>query len=271
MHILTRIKWTLFKNLFIKIFIRLYHVDMNIAQEPSAVSYPDFNSFFTRALKPSARPIVSGKGEIACPVDGAVSQAGMIDNDRIFQAKGHDYQLRELLANSDKLTRLFINGSFATLYLSPKDYHRIHMPLDGQLQEMIHVPGKLFSVSQRAAAHIPGLFARNERVITLFETEAGAMAVILVGAIFVSSIETVWCGEITGRGLCSGNTTISSWNYRIQQHTEAAIKLERGEEMGRFNMGSTVILLFESDKVDISQDLRPDTPVQMGQLIGIAR
>jgi len=259
MQTITRIRLPLFKNTFIRIFIRLYNVDMSEAVQPEPEHYPHFNGFFTRELRPEARPVIDKTNTIACPVDGTVSQAGPIRNGQIFQAKGFDYSLTNLLGGAADMAGLFHNGSFATLYLSPRDYHRIHMPLAGQLQETIYVPGRLFSVNRRTTHHLPDLFARNERLVTLFDTEAGPMALVLVGALFVSGIETVWGGMIT-------RPHATPQRQRFRQGIETPVTLERGQEMGRFNMGSTVIALFDQG-VTMADDLKADTPVQMGQLL----
>lgn len=258
MHWLTRSRGV-FKKLFTPWFVRHFGINMDEAIETDWRKYPDFNSFFTRALKPEARPLVIGEQNLICPVDGSVSQAGRINGDRIFQAKGHEYSLASLLGGSSNWCDAFENGEFATLYLSPKDYHRIHMPLDGKLLEVIHVPGRLFSVNPATTRAIPGLFARNERVVCIFETEAGPMAMVLVGAIFVASIETVWQGVITP----PAGKQIQRWDHR-----EKEIVLKQGEEMGRFNMGSTVILLYPADKMNWADSIQPDVPVKMGQLLG---
>jgi phosphatidylserine decarboxylase len=260
MQAITRIRLPLFKDIFIRTFIRLYKVDMSEAVQPDPSHYPHFNGFFTRELRPEARPIINKAGTIACPVDGTVSQAGPIQNGQIFQAKGFDYSLTSLLGGAADIAGLFNHGSFATLYLSPRDYHRIHMPLSGQLQETIYVPGRLFSVNRRTTQNLPDLFARNERLVTLFDTEAGPMALVLVGALFVSGIETVWNGMIT-------RPHSRPQRQRFRQGIDTPVTLERGQEMGRFNMGSTVIALFDQH-VNIAHSLQPDTPVQMGQLLG---
>ena len=258
---ITRIRFAPFKNMAIKLFIRAFKVDMSIAQEENPCAYPDFNSFFTRSLKTDARPVTNNPGDIACPVDGAISQLGEITDDgRIFQAKGHDYSLEELLGGSKEMAALFKNGSFATIYLSPRDYHRIHMPLQGKLQEMIYIPGRLFSVSKFASEQVPRLFARNERLVSLFETEAGPMAMIMVGALNVAGIETVWAGNIPDKV----NWEIKKWNYR-DQATEKAVELSHGEEMGRFNMGSTVILLYSNNRINWNDSISAECPVKMGQ------
>lgn len=259
MHALTRARLRAWKEWQIRWFIRRYGVDMSIAAESDPLAYADFNSFFTRALKAGARPIANGADDIACPVDGAVSQIGSIEGGRIFQAKGHRFGLEELLGGCGTRAVPFHNGSFATLYLAPKDYHRIHMPLSGQLREMVYVPGRLFSVNARTTSVVPGLFARNERVVTIFDTDAGPMALVLVGALFVASIETVWAGAVTP----PFGKHIQRWDYGGQ-----AIHLARGAEMGRFNMGSTVVVLFGAGNAEWRSGLCAEAPVQMGELLG---
>jgi len=263
MHALTRVRYRPFKNTFIDVFARLYRVDMSEAAQPDPHAYEHFNAFFTRALRPGIRPVVSGEDEVACPVDGSVSQVGRITQGRIFQAKGHDFSLEQLVG-SRECASLFQGGDFATLYLSPQNYHRIHMPVDGRLTQMLHIPGRLFSVSPSTTQVIPGLFARNERVVCLFETELGPMAVILVGAVFVGSIETVWAGEITPLA----GRLLRLWHYHDPQQR---VELRRGDELGRFNMGSTVILLFGPGAVDWADGLTACQPVVMGQRLAKAR
>ncbi len=248
------------KNLLIGGFRRLYRIDMSLAENPDPHSYPDFNSFFTRALRPDARPLAAAAEAVVSPVDGRISQAGTCGDGRILQAKGRDYTLAQLLGDS-RHAATFQGGSYATIYLSPRDYHRIHMPLSGRLLEMVHIPGRLFSVNPATTRVIPGLFARNERVVCLFETDAGPMAMVLVGAIFVASIETQWAGVVTPP---AGRTT-SRRDYR---NDPAAPHLERGAEMGRFNMGSTVILLFGPDGVAWQDACQEGATVRMGQQIG---
>ena len=249
----------LFRRLFTPWFIRHFDIDMTQAREPDWRQYENFNQFFTRALKADARPIQGDANSLICPVDGSVSQAGKIRADRIFQAKGHDYSLSALLGGESPWTDTFTDGEFATLYLSPRDYHRIHMPLGGKLLEVIHVPGRLFSVNPATARTIPGLFARNERVVCIFETAIGPMAMVLVGAIFVASIETVWAGVITP----PAGQKVQRWDYREQN-----ITLEKAQEMGRFNMGSTVILLFGKQRMRWDDAIRATMPVKMGQRLG---
>ena len=259
MYKLMRCENVFIKNFLIKTIIKIYKVDMQLAAEKKPENFLHFNDFFVRKLQTDARPVSSQNNAIASPVDGAVSQSGLIDDTQLFQAKGKSYSLSSLLAGDQNLAEKFSNGYFSTLYLSPRDYHRIHMPLDGTLKKMIYVPGDLFAVNQRTVENVPDLFARNERVITLFETEAGPMALIMVGAIFVGSMETVW-----HEGLITPpyGKEIKTWAYNDDQ------TLKKGEEMGRFNMGSTVILLFGSDQINWSTNLCPDYSVQMGQLIG---
>ena len=252
-----RVQWL--KNLVGRWFIGHFKVNMSEAVEEDITAYSDFNSFFTRALKPDVRPLAAEENAVLSPVDGAVSQAGKIDGDAIFQAKGHSYSLNTLLGNADSWSDKFQNGLFATLYLSPRDYHRIHMPLTATLEHVIHVPGRLFSVNPVTTRKVPGLFARNERVACLFNTEHGPMGMVLVGAINVASIETVWQGVITP----PAGKRVQSWDY----HDKKVI-LNAGEEMGRFNMGSTVILLFGPEQVAWVDSVKAEAPVRMGELLG---
>lgn len=223
--------------------------------------YRNFNDFFTRELKSEARPITDEPDAIACPVDGTISQIGTISDGDILQAKGRFFKLQDLLAGDQAIAALFLNGHFTTLYLSPGDYHRIHMPIDGELTQMIYVPGRLFAVNPPATRYIDSLFSRNERIINLFETKAGKMAMINVGALFVGSMETVWGGEITP----ASDRQISRYNYLP---ANKATHLKRGQEMGRFNMGSTVILLFEPGRIEWSAGLQVGEKVQMGGELG---
>ncbi|MGH8403049.1 MAG: archaetidylserine decarboxylase, partial [Gammaproteobacteria bacterium] len=257
-HWLTRVETPAVKNWLMRNFIRHFNVDMSEAAEPDSRAYPSFNAFFTRALHAGARPISPEAESIACPVDGTVSQSGNIEHDSIFQAKGRDFTTQELLGDAS-LADLFTNGEFATLYLSPRDYHRIHMPLDGTLQNMLHIPGRLFSVNPPTTRVVPELFARNERVVTVFETLAGPMAVVMVGALNVASIETVWAGEITP----PRSKQLRAWKYQDNE-----IALKKGTELGRFNMGSTVILLFGQDRTRWNAELGAGAGVHMGQRIG---
>lgn len=257
----TRCRTRWWKNLLISAFRRRFDIDMTLAEQPDAQAYASFNAFFTRALRSAARPIADETGAIACPVDGRVSQAGDITGDRIFQAKGRDYSLLELLGGDADLAKRFQDGRFATLYLSPRDYHRIHMPLDGHLTETVYVPGRLFSVAPHTVRSVPRVFARNERLVALFETEAGPMAMVLVGALFVACIETVWAGVVT-----------PPHGHRVRRQdfadSPSPVRLGRGAEMGRFNMGSTVILLFGKQRMEWARELVADQPVRMGERIG---
>jgi phosphatidylserine decarboxylase len=246
----------------IRLFIRHFNVDMSETEAANAGDYVDFNSFFTRALKPAARSFPDDPQAIVSPVDGCVSQAGDIRAGRLIQAKGRDYSLTTLLGDNTRAVTDFENGRFATLYLSPRDYHRIHMPCQGQLLETTYVPGRLFSVAPHTTRAIPGLFTRNERLVTRFETPAGPMALIMVGAIFVSCMETVWAGVV------NPSMGMSLQHNRFDPESSAAVNLERGMEMGRFNMGSTVILLFGPNRIDWVDDLQPGVPVRLGQVLG---
>ena len=260
MYKITRIETVWFKDFIIKKIIDIYNVDMSQAENENIANFKSFNDFFTRPLKANARPIAEGAHCIISPVDGTVSEVGKINNDQIFQAKGISYSLEALVGGSPERAEFYRNGYFATLYLSPRDYHRIHMPLSGRLREMVHVPGRLFSVSPSTTRSVAGLFARNERVIAGFSTDAGPMAMILVGAIFVSSMETVWAGTITPpRG-----KHLRQWSYDTQE----PICLDRAEEMGRFNMGSTVILLFPENSIEWEQNLVAGKKIQFGEKIG---
>jgi phosphatidylserine decarboxylase len=249
------------KTPLIKLFIRHFNVDMADAEAPAAEDYPSFNHFFTRALKVSARPYPDDLQLITSPVDGRVSQAGLITDDRLLQAKGLDYSLLSLLGGNAEQLALFKNGAFATLYLSPRDYHRIHMPCPGRLLETTYVPGRLFSVAPHTTRAIPGLFTRNERLVCLFETPVGPMAMILVGAIFVSCTETVWSGVV------NPEMGMSLQSKTFEQTGNQLVELQRGEEMGRFNMGSTVILLYGPDAVNWVDSLQAGQPLRLGQVI----
>jgi phosphatidylserine decarboxylase len=238
-------------------FIKKYHVDMTIAKYTYPQEYTTFNQFFTRELKDNARPIDQNKNSLIYPVDGTISQFGKIEGERIFQAKGHYFNLSELLAEQTNKADVFKNGLFTNIYLAPKDYHRIHMPISGTLKKMTYVPGDLFSVNPLTAENIPNLFARNERVIAWFETEAGTLAMVLVGATIVASIETVWAGTIA-----PPRKQVQTWSYDSQE----PIHLKKGEEMGRFKLGSTVILLMESDAIDTFEEtVAPGAITVLGQ------
>jgi phosphatidylserine decarboxylase len=247
------------KDWLIRRFIAHFAVDMSEAAEPDPAVYPHFNAFFTRALREGMRPVDAAPHALTSPADGAVSQLGAIEDGRIFQAKGHWFSAAELLADAAD-ARLFENGSFATIYLSPRDYHRVHMPLTGRLRALRYVPGKLFSVNQVTAESVPGLFARNERLVCLFDTEYGPVAMVLVGAMVVAGIETVWTGPVTPAGRHVFNV-----DYELDV---AARTLQKGAEMGRFQLGSTVILLLPRGVASWHEALVAGSPLRMGQRIG---
>ena len=243
----------------IRRFVARYGVDMAEAANPDITSYASFNDFFTRALRDGARPLADA--DYVCPVDGAISQFGAIERDQIFQAKGHHYSTRALLAGDAALAAEFENGQFATIYLSPKDYHRIHMPSAGRLQRMVYVPGDLFSVNPTTARGVPGLFARNERVVCLFDTARGPFVLVLVGATIVGSMATVWHGVVNP----PRPGEIKRWDYANQP-----VDLPKGAEMGRFLLGSTVVLLWPKGTLKFNPDWAPGGAVRMGQAMGKA-
>ena len=240
-------------------FVAHYGVDMSEAAEPDITRYASFNDFFTRALRAGARPLADA--DYVCPVDGAISQFGAIERDQIFQAKGHHYSTCALLAGDAALAAEFENGQFATIYLSPKDYHRIHMPCAGRLQRMVYVPGDLFSVNPTTARGVPGLFARNERVVCVFDTARGPFVLVLVGATIVGSMATVWHGVVTP----PRPGEIKRWDY-----ADKPVELAKGAEMGRFLLGSTVVLLWPKGTLKFNPDWTPGGAVRMGQMMGKA-
>jgi phosphatidylserine decarboxylase len=252
------------KNWMISRFVRRYGVDMSEALVQDPLAYDTFNQFFTRKLRADARPLDTEPGAVLCPADGAISQLGPIEHGRIFQAKGHSYSLTSLLGGDPARAEPFMGGDFATIYLSPRDYHRVHMPCAGTLREMVHVPGRLFSVNPLTATHVPELFARNERVACLFDTEYGPMAMVLVGAMIVASIETAWAGLVTPH----------KRQIRAQRYDEAArapIHLDKGAEMGLFKLGSTVIVLFGPGRVRWTDTPSVRGPVRMGELLALPK
>ncbi len=255
---LTRIEVVLWKNNLIRIFIKLFNVDMQTAIKQKPEEFIHFNEFFTRALMEGARPITDSK--VISPVDGFISQFGAINNNRLIQAKGRDYTLTDLLAGDEDSSKLYENGQFSTLYLSPKNYHRIHMPIDGQLTKMTFVPGRLFAVNQHTTHVVTNLFARNERLIMHFNTELGPVSLIMVGAIFVGSMETIWQGQITP----TKERDIKKWDYT---ENGKQVELIKGQEIGRFNMGSTVILLFPKDTIQWQEKLNKGQAIMMGQAL----
>ena len=240
-------------------FVAHYGVDMSEAAEPDITRYTSFNDFFTRALRAGARPLADA--DYVCPVDGAISQFGAIERDQIFQAKGHHYSTCALLAGDAALAAEFENGQFATIYLSPKDYHRIHMPCAGRLLRMVYVPGDLFSVNPTTVRGVPGLFARNERVVSLFDTARGPFVLVLVGATIVGSMATVWHGVVTP----PRPGEIKRWDY-----ADKPVELAKGAEMGRFLLGSTVVLLWPKGTLKFNPDWTPGGAVRMGQMMGKA-
>jgi phosphatidylserine decarboxylase len=241
----------------IELFIKRYKVNMAEALQDQPTDYATFNDFFTRALKPGARPLASSTW--VCPVDGAISQCGRIEKDQIFQAKSHHYSTRALVGGDAHLAALFDDGHFATLYLSPRDYHRIHMPIAGKLKRMVHVPGDLFSVNPTTARGVPGLFARNERVVCEFETLHGPMVMVLVGATIVGSMATVWHGQVNP----PRPGTVREWRYESQD-----IQLAQGQEMGRFLLGSTVVILMPQNRIQFPADWVTARAVHMGETMG---
>ncbi|TVQ70771.1 MAG: phosphatidylserine decarboxylase [Oceanospirillales bacterium] len=243
------------KNRFISWFNRQYQINMSEAVEENPLAYPSFNAFFTRALKPEARPIDSNPDVLISPADGAISQLGKIEHGRIFQAKGRDYGLTTLLGGDLKRAEPFINGEFATIYLSPKDYHRVHMPISGVLRETVYIPGDLWSVNQVTAEGVDQLFARNERLVAIFDTEIGPMAMVLVGAMIVAGIEVVWEGQVAPPVKAP---------LVLGKRYEDLVTLTRGDEMGRFKLGSTVILLFGENALQWNRELTAGSGVKLG-------
>jgi phosphatidylserine decarboxylase len=252
-----------FSRPFIKFFSKRYNIDLSEAEIEDSRLYPTFNAFFTRALKPNARPLPESDNCIVSPADGEISQIGKIENDRIFQAKGQDYGISKLLACTDQQATAFVDGSFATVYLSPRDYHRVHMPLTGTLTKTTYIPGKLFSVNQKTAESVPELFAVNERLVCWFDTQAGQMALVLVGAMIVAGIETVWSGHV-----CPTNTHLQISTVLFGN---GDVSLRTGDEVGRFKLGSTAIVLFENNAVELAEKLTAGSKVKMGQLMAISK
>ncbi|OSZ73044.1 archaetidylserine decarboxylase [Hydrogenophaga sp. IBVHS1] len=256
-------RWGAITQWIIRRFIRKYRVNMAEAANPDPKAYGSFNEFFTRALRTDARPVANVA--FVCPVDGAISQFGVIARDQIYQAKGHTYSTRALVGGDADLAALFDDGAFATIYLSPKDYHRIHMPMDATLRRMIHVPGDLFSVNPATAQGVPGLFARNERVVCVFDMKVGETTLpfvqVLVGATIVGSMATTWHGVVNP----PRPDDVREWSY-----DDAPVHLQQGEEMGRFLLGSTVVLLWPRDTIAFNPDWAPEAAVKMGEPMGDA-
>jgi len=245
------------KDTFITKFAKKYQVNMDEALVEDLSSFASFNEFFTRELKDGARPIAEGEGVLVSPADGAVSQLGKIELGKVFQAKGRDFSVTTLLGGDSERAATFLNGEFATIYLSPKDYHRVHMPCAGKLLETVYVPGDLFSVNPTTAQGVDGLFARNERLVCMFETEYGPMAMVLVGAMIVAGIETVWSGQVCPLPK----------KAQVQDYTQSEVRLEKGQEMGRFKLGSTVVLCFPEDSVKFLEEIKAESPLMMGQAL----
>ena len=241
-------------TLAIRRFVARYRVNMAEAANPDIASYASFNDFFTRALAPGMRPLAAA--DLICPVDGTISQFGSVEKDQIFQAKGHHYSTTALVGGDTELAARFEHGHFATLYLSPRDYHRIHMPCAGRLTRMVHVPGDLFSVNPTTARGVPGLFARNERVVCVFESDHGPFVLVLVGATIVGSMATAWHGQVNP----PRTGTLRQWDYAPGQ-----VELQQGEEMGRFLLGSTVVMLFPQGPLQFNPNWAAARPIQLGE------
>jgi len=259
---LAEAKMGAFTTFLIKKFIKQFNIDMSEAKHSEAEDFDTFNDFFTRELKSGLRPIVEGDQNLAIPVDGCISQQGEIKQGRIFQAKGHDFSLRELVGGRDDVAAPFDDGLFSTIYLAPKDYHRIHMPITGKLEQLIFIPGDLFSVNPLTAQNVPNLFARNERAVAIFSTAIGPMAMVLVGATIVGSIETVWEGTLKAQK----NKELQYWDYQDQD-----IVIEKGEEMGRFKLGSTIVALFPKDSIEFDEQLEPSSVTRLGKLFATVK
>ncbi len=259
--VLTRIKIIWFKNLIIRWFAKQYGIKWSEARQQRPEDFEHFNAFFTRELREGMRPIEGDERSVVSPADGTISQIGRIENDSLIQAKGRTYTVTELLGGDATRAAQFKNGYFVTVYLSPRDYHRLHMPVKGKLQETIYVPGRLFSVAPHTTRTIPNLFARNERLAAIFDTDCGPLAMVLVGAINVSAIETVWGGLVTPP---------PRKHIEVLDERSSEIRLQRGEEMGRFNMGSTVILLFAENQIHWLDEFKEGQPLRMGQRLGLA-
>ncbi|WP_249963306.1 archaetidylserine decarboxylase [Histophilus somni] len=256
---LAKQKWGSVTHFIIKLFAKKYHVNMQEAEKTEFKDYASFNEFFIRPLKADARKIDENPTALCLPADGRISQCGHIEQQTLLQAKGHSFSLVDLLAGDTELAKEFENGEFATIYLSPSDYHRVHMPCDATLRKMIYVPGDLFSVNPFLNEHIPNLLARNERVICVFDTEFGTMVQILVGATITASMSTVWAGIINP----PRSAEVKEWTYS----DESAVQLRKGQEMGAFQLGSTVINLFQADKVELANHLDVGVPVRVGEVL----
>ncbi|MCY4285773.1 MAG: archaetidylserine decarboxylase [Thiotrichales bacterium] len=258
----TRFRFTPWKNWQIRWFIRRYGVDLSVVADPAPASYPHFNAFFTRALTPGARPLEGGRGTVVAPADGTIAAVGSMRGRNVVHAKNHTYGLRALFGGDEHAAAEFRNGRFVTIYLAPRDYHRVHMPITGRLRSMVYVPGELFSVNPATVDAIEGLFARNERVVSFFDTDIGPLAVTMVGAVFVGCIELAWCGVVTPP---------RRREALVEHYEDRKIVLEQGCELGRFNMGSTVITMLANPTVEWSPGLKQDASVETGRRIGEVR
>ena len=254
---------SLIRKNFIGWFAKRFSVNMAEAEKSDLTAYKSFNEFFTRSLKADARPLSAGENDVICPADGVISQLGHIEHGKIFQAKGKDYSVEALLGADLALAQAFTGGCFATVYLSPRDYHRVHMPVSGRLRKMIYVPGKLFSVNKITSERVDSLFARNERLVCVFDTENGPMALVLVGAMIVAGIETIWSGHV-----CPNNHVLLEVDY---SDNKSPVVLKKGDEMGRFKLGSTVVAVFGAGILDLNPDLAAGSAVNMGQKLGAGR
>ncbi|WP_159991307.1 archaetidylserine decarboxylase [Pelistega ratti] len=255
-------EWGIVTHTVIKLFAKAYQVDFKEALKEKPEDYASFNAFFIRQLKEDARPIVEDSSDLCLPADGRISECGSIKTQQLLQAKGHHFTLSALLAGDDELAQQFVDGQFITTYLSPRDYHRVHMPCDATLRKMVYVPGELFSVNPFLARHIPDLFARNERVICVFDTTFGSMVQILVGATVTASISTVWAGVINPPRY----DEVKVWEYPESGY--GSVSLKKGQEMGAFQLGSTVINLFPKESINLNLNLKAGEPVKMGELLG---
>jgi phosphatidylserine decarboxylase len=260
---LTHCEWPWLKNYLIGLFIRRYQVDMRDALINDPYQFKHFNDFFTRALKQGTRPLPIDPSTVVSPVDGAVIECRIVQNTALMQVKGQAFDTHALLGGDSERSAAFIGGDLISLYLAPRDYHRVHMPVTGKLREMVYIPGKLFSVNPLTTEHIPNVLARNERVVSIFDTEIGPVALILVGAMIVASIETVWAGIVAPTKIPG----IQTWRYDQAPATQPV--LQRGEEMGRFQFGSTVVVLFPPNTLSFAENMRANAPVQLGQPLGI--
>ena len=255
-------RWLWLKNYLIGLFIARYQVDMRDAEILDPYEHPFFNAFFTRALKKEARPLPFDQQQALSPVDGAVIEVNTVHNDSIIHVKGQAFNAHALLGGSKERTLSFEGGDLISFYLAPRDYHRVHMPVTGQLREMVYIPGRLFSVNPLTTRYIPDVLSRNERVVCIFDTERGPMAIVLVGAMIVGSIETVWAGVV------AASTPRKIKTFAYNQELNNQVSLQRGEEMGRFQVGSTVVVLFAAQAIRLAKTICADAPVKMGQAIG---